>query len=636
MFDKPNTVGFIHVSHFLLTIHNAERFKKAVQWPIVCKKTEAQYRNNVKDYLNILSNENPNIGFPAILASHLLRAGGTKFTMIMWKLSQLVLYTYLKMECQKEVLLPPKMGSAKDLTKQFFTNVIENIESEIQKYDQEFSKIKEDFSLFAKEVADDIILSQSKIFETKKILGDLVSKAPVAVPIRKRLMDLDDDEIIELWKSNILNSQCCLRKKHAVLQDLESLSRDINNMITNILSESKVLDGNSVPRVNTSIITESNLPPEVQVLSSKLYMNNKIVLSTLLSLFCSILYQLRWHLKDNRLPDLSHQQLQVHAISEDTRSMCNLFHMLLTRMGCLSSEIQVRIHQKDKILDDSLKKNMVPDAYKVLFMPSPTIDLNSKQPGKVNALKLDLSPVEGMHKALFSRHKRKDDGTLESSKLRTNLLISRINFDDTISSITSDKQSSSSLRKITSKLNVSAIRGGGKYSRLFGSVINKNSSTRAHSSMMSIPSNSKANSTALMNTIGEIENVSGLSLDMTAKSLLNLTRETTDFFSRNSNQNEIKTMSNVPKRDNVFHFDTEVDSLKSISHMKVTKPSIADGTEVELSTDIKSTMLKSESHTKTRTRRSISDLVEKYRTLVERSTIESVHFESTTNSSKDE
>jgi len=89
MFDKPNIAGFIHVSHYLLTICDAERFKKLIEWPIICKKTEAKYRNDVRDYLNIIASENPNIGFPHILTTYLHHASGTKFTIIMWKLSQL-------------------------------------------------------------------------------------------------------------------------------------------------------------------------------------------------------------------------------------------------------------------------------------------------------------------------------------------------------------------------------------------------------------------------------------------------------------------------------------------------------------------------------------------------------------------
>lgn len=95
MFDKPNTTGFLHISHYLLSIYDSERFKKLVEWPVICKKTEVKYRIKVKDFLTVISMENPDIGFPNILASHLIHAGGNKFTIIMWKLSEVVVRKYL-------------------------------------------------------------------------------------------------------------------------------------------------------------------------------------------------------------------------------------------------------------------------------------------------------------------------------------------------------------------------------------------------------------------------------------------------------------------------------------------------------------------------------------------------------------
>jgi len=87
--------GFIEVSHYLLTIYDAERFKKLIEWPMMCKKMEAKYRNDVKEYLTLIATENPDMGFPNILLSYLHHASGSKFMIIMWKLSQLVLKRYI-------------------------------------------------------------------------------------------------------------------------------------------------------------------------------------------------------------------------------------------------------------------------------------------------------------------------------------------------------------------------------------------------------------------------------------------------------------------------------------------------------------------------------------------------------------
>lgn len=100
MFDKPNTAGFIHISHYLLFVHNARRFRRMVAWPIVHKADEKKYRAEIKAYLEILANDNLDMKFPPILASHLLQAGGTKFLIIMWKISEISLRAYVERNCE--------------------------------------------------------------------------------------------------------------------------------------------------------------------------------------------------------------------------------------------------------------------------------------------------------------------------------------------------------------------------------------------------------------------------------------------------------------------------------------------------------------------------------------------------------
>ena len=95
MFDKPNTAGFVEVTHYLLTVYDAERFKKAIEWPLICKKMEAKYRNDIKDYLTLIATENPDMRFPNILLTYFHHASGIKFIIIMWKLSQLALKRYI-------------------------------------------------------------------------------------------------------------------------------------------------------------------------------------------------------------------------------------------------------------------------------------------------------------------------------------------------------------------------------------------------------------------------------------------------------------------------------------------------------------------------------------------------------------
>ena len=64
------------------------------------RRTEKQYRAELKAYLEILANDNLDIKFPPILASHLLQAGGTKFLIIMWKISEISLRAYVQRNCE--------------------------------------------------------------------------------------------------------------------------------------------------------------------------------------------------------------------------------------------------------------------------------------------------------------------------------------------------------------------------------------------------------------------------------------------------------------------------------------------------------------------------------------------------------
>lgn len=99
MFDKPNTAGFLHVSRYLSVIYDAKLYKRMVKWPLLSKKDEIVYRNEMKNFLSVLSRDNPDINFPTILTSHLTQAGGIKFLIIMWKVSQLALRAYIKKQC---------------------------------------------------------------------------------------------------------------------------------------------------------------------------------------------------------------------------------------------------------------------------------------------------------------------------------------------------------------------------------------------------------------------------------------------------------------------------------------------------------------------------------------------------------
>lgn len=109
MFDKPNTAGFLHVSHYLSVIYNKNLFKQMVSWPILCKRDELTYRSEIKNFFFVLSRDNTDIKFPSMPMSHLVQAGGTKFLIIMWKVSQLAFRAYIRKECKNVIHIYKKI-----------------------------------------------------------------------------------------------------------------------------------------------------------------------------------------------------------------------------------------------------------------------------------------------------------------------------------------------------------------------------------------------------------------------------------------------------------------------------------------------------------------------------------------------
>lgn len=223
MFDKPNTVGFLHISYYLLTIYDSERFKKLIEWPVICKKTEAKYRNSVKDYLVIISAENPDIGFPSILISHLIHAGGSKFTIIMWKLSQVVVRRYIMRETIYDVAFAPQVGNKGNLTKQFLQEINARIDSNILNQHKNLSRMKdivESVLKNEKETLDNII---ADIFEKELLIASLSETAPVHASIKKYLRDINNDKIIKTWKMNISKSLNKIQIQNKAFRDVEQV-----------------------------------------------------------------------------------------------------------------------------------------------------------------------------------------------------------------------------------------------------------------------------------------------------------------------------------------------------------------------------------------------------------------------------
>ena len=598
MFDKPNTAGFIHVSHYLLTIYDSERFKKLIEWPIICKKTEVKYRNSVKNYLISISVENPDIGFPNILMSHLIHAGGNKFTIIMWKLSQVVLRKYIARETSYSVMFAPQVRNKPCLAKKFIQETNLKIKLNISNHHKNLSEMENATKTILEEQKKKLSNIVTEIFEREQFIETLLNEAPVHSTIKKCLRNINDEEVIKMWQMNITDGINHIQKKNALLKSIEQLGFKVNNIVLSNSNNVKVLDAKQIQKINCSKISEL-FSIDTQCLLFQSYKNDKLILNNFIVLFNSLLTQLHQLLKINT-EDISKYLLQVEASCEDMKAALNIIQTYVSDIAKLLSESQDMLYQNDlsQVYDDSA----LPVMSNVLLMVSPLIKFDTNYTNEEYDLqkRLQLTPVEGIHKSLFSRYERlKQNHETHISKLRENLFVSRINFDDTISTINNENPSLH--MQTIFRRNLSSLKPAKKYSRLFSNRT-KRSNRRANLSIMSMPSSSEANSTAIVNTIEEMHDVPQLNLNTSAKSPCNINVEfaTPDKLTVKENK-----LENTPETGNVLQdFQNKINILD-----------ICETMEVEISNDYDNNPIKTEE--KKGRRHSISDLVDRYKKLIE-------------------
>ncbi|XP_015179044.1 PREDICTED: uncharacterized protein LOC107067757 isoform X1 [Polistes dominula] len=593
MFNKPNTIGFMHVTQYLLTIYDAEYFKKSFQWPVTCKKTEVKYRNSVKDYLNVIAKENADVNFPPILTSFLVRAHGQKFNIIMWKLSTVVLRTYIKRNFDPNIFYAPRLGSTNELIKTTLQEINKDTISNIMSYRRNMSKMKETFKINMTEEKEAWSNVKQEIFEVKQSVLNLASKAPVDSSIKKCLTNIENTKIIELWKHHITENLSYIRKKNKIFKEVQILSNKITDMISSIINGTEILDAHQLGKVHSSTISLLPLSTNIQYLLHNLYNNDKLVLHNFLILLNFLLCQVYQCLKKHELKDLSKCLLQIEASQEDITSGIKSFQSLTTSIETISTNLKLHFNQKK--INETFQEH-ISALENSIFCSSPPIKINTNcsEEGNDVLKRLVLTPIEGAHRSLFSRYKRHGITNVPVSQLRTNLLVARTNFDDTLSLNNSDKISPNYSQLI--KTVSSSTKRTGKYSRLFVSYAKKNSE-KGNCSIISIPDSLKANSTALT-SIEEARNISQFNLRSTTKSFFDL-REvmTPDKF---NTINQLKSQC-IFKESNNLHND----------HCESNNE-----TEKDNATNTKDTSVNNVKDTTNR-RRSISDLVQRYKKVLE-------------------
>ncbi|XP_076280160.1 uncharacterized protein LOC143208984 [Lasioglossum baleicum] len=593
MFDKPNTAGFLHTSHYLLTIYDSKRFKKLFEWPVTCKKTEAIYRNNVKTFLTVISTENRDIEFPNILVSHLFHASGSKFTIIMWKLSQVVLRKYIVSTSSYNVMFVPQMGIESIVGKKFLKQTYAQTCCNIFDRRQALSEMEETAETFLKAEEQKLNNVKTEIFETERVIKTIASDAPVYSTIKKRLADINDKDVIQIWKASVHKSLCYLQNKNSILENVTELSQRVNDIVFSTSSDIQILDANQYQRINYLEMVEL-LPYNMQTLLLQLYTNEKLNLHNFILLFNSILIQLYQRLKLYSLEDLSVYRLQTESSCKDLIEALNIYQMHLSDVKTLTSETREKLHhilQRNNIVQIYDNLEVSPTNFLLMSTPPMKFDTSSNIEFDPHN-RLLFTPMGAAHKSLFSRYEHlKQNNSAPRSNFRENLFAARINFDETIS-IINDDTSTLHVLPVSNKKNMSSSKQAEKYSRLF-SRRSKRNNTAAIENVISC-TNTNANSTAIANT----KDISELDQNMSEMSMCNKSIEFT---------NPI-TITKYDEPENTSE-------VKDVVNMLQRTPNVLNMCETPTK---EMTSNKTERTTQTRhKRRSISDLVERYKKLLD-------------------
>lgn len=165
MFEKPNKEAFHQVVYYLLYILSPKDVKvKLPSWPILDKGMEVKFRDEVLHYLNNINSTYENADIPPIMKSHLIAPGGYNFTLMMFRLSQLVFYQHLvKNHDQPDLLLQRiKLSKNDGIT----LKRIDELVARINVIETENSKIQDEFCRFLECIrnkANNIVNEQKKV-----------------------------------------------------------------------------------------------------------------------------------------------------------------------------------------------------------------------------------------------------------------------------------------------------------------------------------------------------------------------------------------------------------------------------------------------------------------------------------------
>ncbi|KOC70987.1 hypothetical protein WH47_04973 [Habropoda laboriosa] len=518
MFNKPNTSGFIYISHYLLSVYDAKRFQKMVAWPLMNKMDEKRYRMQVKDYLEILASENIDINFPSIFMSHLLQAGGTRFSIIMWKLSEISLRAYLKRKYQITVLHAPNIGDTRDVTQIYLTTINVQKIATISKFYDKTKSTMETFENYMQYKSSDLKRIQTAIFDIQENIEKFVPMLPVSPLIATRLIHTDDTEIIHLWKESIEQNIKILSKKNCILKELKALSSTLDGFISNLCVNHKIFNGSDFPKVNSEILPLC-LINHIQHINNGLYMNGCLVFHVLLSILDEALKHVECYLKVDVVPELSNCEQKIIEHCKTIKCMEQVFQKVTTQVS--EDLYNVQHSCENKTINHTLETDFSYPMSLETILTSPRFNFStSKCTDNEKLLKtMCISPLQGKYKHLFRRYKREPCKSPRK-------LIPKYDLNDSLESFTENWKSPQRQVLICKKNSPSKTKVSPRFSRLF---FNNSDSKRKYfkdNNVASTPLLRK--STTPKKSNNQISHKQAVNIDSAMKEIFDLSCKITD------------------------------------------------------------------------------------------------------------
>ncbi|KAG7200892.1 hypothetical protein KM043_003255 [Ampulex compressa] len=459
MFDEPNTMGFIYVSQYLLLLYDSKRFKRMITWPLYNKRDAVQYRVEVKKYLAILSYENPDVNFPAILMSHLILASGVKIINVLWKLSQITLRSYICRERHSILPYAPSVGTTSKLAELYLSGFNAKKVLAIAESHEKWIKSMELVENFATEKLNEIQARKRTIFEVKRRIERYIDVKPFSATVAARLLDIEDSKIINLWKFSISKGFNYLRNWNTVLQELNTISNTLCNIIESILGHSKVFKFQELPNILPDV-GALFVDYEQESIVAELCTNDSLDLRAFFLLLHQILRTDVCRFNTHKLANFSRCKEQLRNISERIKLLKVEFQNLLMLTDNMLANVHYTLHERSHDATSDMGFLCVINKKILLHSPKIIFSISCCEEEKRLLNRLWSPPLKGTHKTLFKRYERE---ACKSPKFSLSKLCPDDNNWGSISGWTSPCV----LSPIHKRASSSTMDVSPKYSRLF-------------------------------------------------------------------------------------------------------------------------------------------------------------------------